>query len=269
MMIRASAGTASQVDPECLAFPLRSRWLIVARLFTIAAGLLAITWGLAVFPSSWRMSLVQPVADEILAGEPFKTETLLPLMPTIERVERAANCDPAALRSAAVIRLYISERDALSSTLRALVPSPADIIRRSLTCTPTDSFLWLALFSAEKAQNGLRNDQFQSLRMSYQLGPHEGWIALKRNRVVVPILDQLPADLAAAAVNEFTELVDDGLYTDAADILLSAGLEVRDRLVLGLVRVRDRSLEQFAGVLHARGYDLPRTSGANQRRGTE
>jgi hypothetical protein len=242
ILIRAMAVTALQVDPK---YP----WLIAVRL-SIIAGVAGNNVGFGCFSLCLRMLLVRPVADDILAGESFKPDTLLPLIPTIQRVERDANCHPMALRSTAVVRLYLSERDSLSTT-------PGNAIRRALACTPTDSFLWLALFSAEMAQNGLRGDYFQYLRMSYQLGPHEGWIALKRNRVVVPILHQLPNDLAEAAVNEFAELVDNQLYPDAADILLGAGLEARDKLVLSLVRVRDRNLEQFAVILRARGYDLP------------
>ena len=180
------------------------RWSIV-RLFTVALGLLAITWSLVVFPGFWHTSVVQPVAADILEGERFKTEILLPLTPTMQLVERATCCQSTALRSTAIIQLFMWEQEKSGAARESL--RPEHLVIKSLSCTPTDSFLWLALFSAEM-QVGSTKDKFQYLRMSYRLGPHEGWIALRRNRVVVPILEKLPPDLATAAIKEFAELVE-------------------------------------------------------------
>ena len=209
------------------------RWSIV-RLFTVALGLLAITWRLVVFPGFWHTSVVQPVAADILEGERLKTEILLPLDPTLQLVERATCCQSTALRSTAIIQFFMWEQEKSGAARDSL--RPEHLVIKSLSCTPTDSFLWLALFSAEM-QVGSTKDKFQYLRMSYRLGPHEGWIALRRNRVVVPILEKLPPDLATAAIKEFAELVENELYSDAAEIFLAADVKVRNRLVLGLTDV--------------------------------
>ena len=42
-------------------------------------------------------------------------------------------------------------------------------------------FLWFALFWLENMQFGFRDESIRYLEQSYELGPSEGWIALKRN----------------------------------------------------------------------------------------
>ena len=55
------------------------------------------------------------------------------------------------------------------------------MIRKSLSWAPADLFLWFALFWLENMQFGFRDESIRYLEQSYELGPSEGWIALKRN----------------------------------------------------------------------------------------
>jgi hypothetical protein len=95
----------------------------------------------------------------------------------LQSVEESEYCLPSALRSAAVIRLWLLE-EAISSGIRNLIDcemsSFGTSIRRSLSCLPADPILWVVLFWQEIAQNGFKSEFLGYLRLSYRLGPNEG-----------------------------------------------------------------------------------------------
>jgi hypothetical protein len=101
----------------------------------------------------------------------------------------------------------------------------------------------------------LRPDNLLFLRMSYDLGPYEGWIAIKRNRVALAAFAALTSDLAERAISEFVGLVRWGLISEAADI--AAGTAPPLRRVL-FARLKDLSYEQrrvFASTIYRREID--------------
>ncbi len=152
---------------------------------------------------------------KLLLVTPFKGVTLAEQLPTIESIEKAAWCRPAALRSAAIIRLRMVEAAASTGDHKHAdedLKSLGNVIRSSLSCLPADPFLWLVLYWVESTQNGIKPEYLNYLRMSYQLGPNEGWIALKRNPVAFANFALLPADLATDAINEFLGLINSELY---------------------------------------------------------
>ena len=85
-------------------------------------------------------------------------------------------------------------------------------IRESLSCSPADPFLWLALYWLDGTQHGYRPEDLKYLELSYQLGPNEGWIALRRNSVAFATFQQLPPELAEFAINEFVGLLKARFY---------------------------------------------------------
>src|SRR5262245_55695118 len=89
--------------------------------------------------------------------------------------------------------------------------------------------------------------------MSYRVGPHEGWIALKRSRALVPILEVLPSDLQADVIEEFASLVQNHLYAEAADLFLTQELHAQTRLFEGVTKLNWATCQEFASVLRARG----------------
>jgi hypothetical protein len=92
--------------------------------------------------------------------------------------------------------------------------------------------------------------------MSYALGPEEGWIAEKRNRLALALFEELPPELKAAAVREFSGLVNTGRYGEAADILTGSAWRIRQLLLSSLNSVQERHRQALASILYRRGYDL-------------
>jgi hypothetical protein len=95
----------------------------------------------------------------------------------------------------------------------------------------------------EVNENGFSNKALDYLRMSYVLGPNEGWISAKRNGFALAIYDQLPEDIAERVVPEFVSLVRSGFHPQAAANLAGPGWSKRETLVAALARVRGFALE--------------------------
>jgi hypothetical protein len=222
-------------------------------------GLAAIVWGGATLPVGWGQNSLERIADRILDRDLFQPGALLPLLPGVEAAEQMAYCRPRALRSAAFVRLRLAE-DAITAGRRQNIDdqlsSLQDSVRRSLACLPADAFLWTVLAWVEGAREGFRSDQLQYLRMSYLLGPNEGWIAVRRNRFALSIYEQLPADLADAATIEFAHMLDSWFYWETIGIFTGPGWPVRDKLLAHLKDVPQHQREAFAKALYTQGYDV-------------
>jgi len=229
------------------------------RLATVLLGCVAILWGTFAFPIFWREAPLERIAQRVIFQENFKLDALLERAPAVEIVEAEAPCRPIALHSAAVIRLRlveqtisIGETTEIDDRLDALKHSVVD----ALSCSPADSFLWLVLFWVENTRNGFSPDNLKYLRMSYELGPNEGWIILKRNGIALALYEQLPPDLAETAVDEFVRLLSNGFVRDASTIFTGPGWRIRNILLPKLKSVAEGTREAFARTVYDDGYDV-------------
>jgi hypothetical protein len=91
--------------------------------------------------------------------------------------------------------------------------------------------------------------------MSYQLGPNEGWIALKRNPIALANFATLPPDLAEAGISEFVALVRSHLYSEAGDIVAGQARPIRGLLFARLWDIKEADRQAFANLLYDRGLD--------------
>ena len=236
-------------------------YILLARSFVIILGCIGVAWGIVEIPVFWQDSSIERIATRIIAGDTFKVETLAQQLPITASI-KSASCRPAALRSAAIIELRMMEiagsannRQKLDHQYKSLV----DVIRSSLSCAPADPFLWLALFSVEMTENKFEPDLLKYLQLSYRLGPHEGWIALKRNPLAFAAFQQLSPDLREAAVNEFAAMLVDSQFSDqAAEILIGPAWPERELILSNLTRLSESDRRRFADALYTRGYaNLP------------
>jgi len=232
-------------------------FLFSARTPLVVFGCAAVAWGLYTLPIFARQVPIERVATHVLEGDPFKSGVLEALMPGVEIAERAGPCSPAVMRSAAIIRTRMAEQaivdgDEIDTQLNAL----HDSIRRSLACSPADPFLWIVLYWVEANRNGFEPDYLKYLRLSYQLGPNEGWIALKRNGYALAIFRRLPPDLAQMVITEFANLLDSGFDDAVVKIFEGPGWSQRALLLPQLKGVAEIHREAFARALYRAGYDV-------------
>jgi hypothetical protein len=249
-----AAGLAERQSRRAAA---RGRSALAVRIPLILLGALAIGWGVLVLPKFWQQAVLEQTAMHIMRDETFKTESLLGLLPLVEAVEGAEHCEPTSQRNAVMVRLRIVEQMLSSNQLQDLADQQNALrksTRAALACAPVDAFLWLTLFRAELATSGLSDDLFRYLRLSYRLGPNEGWIALKRNYFALGMFEDLPTDLNARALDEFARLLNDGLYDDVLQLLLGPGWRLRDTLLAHLDGVAPEHRRNFARLLRAGGY---------------
>ena len=234
------------------------RYAILSRIFVIIFGCMSVIWGLMTLPFISRQASIERTANRIISGERYKTETLLGQMPIVEAAEKMQRCYPRAYQSAAIIRARIVEQGSAGEAGKSINTKELDeSIRGSLSCSPSDPFLWLALYWVGVTYNGFDPGDLKYLRMSYQLGPNEGWIAVKRNFLAFANFERLPTDLADEVVNEFLRLLRSYQFFDeAADILVGPGWRVRDQVLPRLIELPERVRKIFAQVLQSKGHDV-------------
>jgi hypothetical protein len=236
-----------------------SRLRLSARVFTLGLGALAVAWGGSLLPQFWHQSLLQRTATRIIYNDEFKVEALQPLLPLIEAAEQEAYCQPSILHSAAIIRLRLMESAIATGQRQSIDPARKKLrttILSSLACAPADPFLWLVLYWIEVSQDGFEPDLLKYLRMSYETGPAEGWVAVKRNRLALAVYNKLPDDLAAKAVREFANLVKSNFTREAVEILAGPGWPIQDILLKSLEDVPERDRANFAKALYVRELDV-------------
>jgi len=259
-----------------------ARNVVLTRIFVAAVGCTAVMWGLVTFPIFWRQSTLERTAQWIIKGASYKLEALAGVIPAIEAIEKTTFCAPTALRSAAIIRLRMAELAQSGNAEEksdTQINAAANSVRDSLSCSPADSFLWLALYWLDTAQHGYRPEDLKYLRLSYQLGPNEGWIASKRNGVTFAMLQQLPSDartelpapsnpywcdqrlcilsnFSETAINEFVGLVSSGLYAEAVEVFTGSAWPERELILPHLAGISEPDRRRFADLLHGRGYDV-------------
>jgi hypothetical protein len=211
-------------------------------------------WALAVFPVFWSENVIADVARAVVSGETFKADVLAAVEARTENDSNAIR-RPSFLKNAAVIRLRLAE-----DAMRAGDPDLADqrleslakIVNAAFLNAPNDPFLWLVWFWLDTTRNGLRPENFRYLGMSYDLGPYEGWIAVKRNRIALAAFPALPHELGERAISEFVGLVRWGFVADAAEIAAGAGRPLRSILFPRLKDLKPDQRRVFANLIYRR-----------------
>jgi hypothetical protein len=229
------------------------------RILTLLFGLASIAWGVAAFPALSRYASLEQISLGIIDRNAFGRKALASVIPSVEAAEHDPYCRPEALRGAAVIRLRLAEdamgrgeREAIDSDLQAVDRTT----RSALSCSPADPFLWMVLSWVEGARQGFNQDLLDFLRLSYSLGPNEGWVAARRNRLALSTFERLPSDLADSALDEFVRMLGGGLYQETIAIFTGPGWPIRDKLLSRFAQIPERYREAFAKALYELGYDV-------------
>lgn len=200
------------------------------------------------------------MAARIIGRDHFKNDQLVGLL---ARVQQAPNEPliqlPSFSRAIALIALHSGEetiqRGASEHGHREIELARTHL-RRSLSISPSDSFLWFALYSFGVLYNGLDPTEVAYLNQSYETGPYEGWISTRRNRLAVAAFPFLPSSLQTGVVAEFGAMVNSGFIEDAALVIATVGRTFSDRLVDSLKQVDPISREELVKRLAKDGVQL-------------
>lgn len=242
--------------------PKALRWqlpIYLVRIFVCLFGIGSVVWGGLLLPSFWSQASGNQIASELLEGHAFKRQTLTEEARKYDAAEESSFCTPTELHNSIILHLAIlneaiAAKD--SNQVEAAYNSLRDLTRKALSCSPSDSFAWLTLFWLDAAKHGFQPDNANYLRLSYSLGPNEGWIALWRSRLAIAMFERLPNDLKSDAIDEFVKIVDMELYPQAVEIFTSATPAVQNRMALQLKYANAIPRQIFARTLYQNGLDV-------------
>ncbi|QPF87111.1 hypothetical protein IC762_12775 [Bradyrhizobium genosp. L] len=231
-----------------------------------ALGLASVIWSCSALPLFVLALPARDIAGRIVADERFRAGTLAEMVSNARLEQKVAILQPELASARALMQLRVAEeamqRESSDVTSRKMDEAYEDV-RTALTVAPTNSFLWLLLYSVQMVRTGLESSVVVYLGHSYTTGPLEGWIALRRNRLALSAFPFLNPVTQRLAISEFAEMVDADLTDESATNLSGVGWLYRDRLLAGLEGVDMASREKLAKRLARDGIKV-RVPGVEQ-----
>lgn len=216
-------------------------------------------WSVAVLPSFRLTAPALAIAARIIEDQRFRPGVLSDALSRMTDDFAPLIVQPELLHAEALIRLQKAEEAMQRKNPREAdheVEKAENKLRASLSTSPSDSFLWLLLYSTKMTRNGFDSDHGNYLMQSYTIGPHEGWISLRRNRLAVAALPMLEHATQERVVAEFATLVDSNFIEEAALNLTTVGWTHRERLAAGLAGVDKTMRESLAKRLSRDGVKI-------------
>lgn len=215
-------------------------------LLLVGAG--GIIWALAALPSFQLTTPARDITARIMADQRFTPGTLQNALSRMTAAQMPSIVQSEFVRAEALIRLRNAEEKQRKSPEEAdrEVETAENNITASLSTNPSDSFLWLLLYSLKMARSGFDPSHAKYLIQSYKVGPYEGWVSLRRNRLALATLPMLSEAAQEYVVAEFATLVDSDFIEDAALTLMTVGWAHRERLAASLAGADIASREGLA-----------------------
>ena len=158
-------------------------------------GLAAAAWGVFVLPLLWQQISLDNIAKQYILGRRFPLQLLSNKSRQIEKAQPVPFCNATRLHDLVVLRLAILEEAAERKGHTLIEEADAPLYEAdttALSCAPADPFAWLVLFWLDVRRHGVEAGKFSYLRLSYDLGSNEGWVALWRNQLAMKLFAALP-----------------------------------------------------------------------------
>jgi hypothetical protein len=234
--------------------------IIATRLVLVLVGAAAVLWSVISVPRALAERRLERLSDAMVDGERFDLEGAKRLIAYLDATAAERDCMRGGTTAVATIRLYW-----VGQAIRTKDPkiqadasaSAAEAIKTALACSPHQANLWFQLFWLESVADPAPNDRkLALLRLSYELGPHEGWIASHRARRALTLYDALPKDIQSYATREFVLMVRDNPVR-AARTFERLPRAVRDVLRPMLEQVPLDARTRFALALDDLDPDIP------------
>ncbi|MCL8485495.1 MULTISPECIES: hypothetical protein [Bradyrhizobium] len=214
----------------------------------LLAGLSGLAWGgLSAKDSA--------ISDDFVAVEArlLRFETFTP--GAANRALQLAQANPvSACDSHAQHTLLLLEIPLLDAALRAgavkefdqRMAAMEERTRLTLSCAPRDSFAWLVAFGLALGHGHLDDSAFALLAQSYQTGPNEAWIAVRRTILASPVITRAPDGVKAEILDEFGTLVRRGFVDVVAKAYVSAPSQAQALLKSRIDQLDSRAQTSFA-----------------------
>ncbi len=222
-------------------------------------------WSVPNFLTAREVAPLGAMVAVALSGDSYKPEVATRIYRYVDRLEEAGGChgsgDIAILRLRAAASSIKSEN---SQVIESALAQAKRAIRSALVCSPSQPYLWYALFWVESTLTHSKEDHLKYLKMSYELGPHEGWFSEPRCQTALPLLSFFSTRLQEIILSEYLDMVKYDPHA-AARVLMSLDEDLRAKLVASLVRVPLEARTEFARVLSTTDLDV-QVPGVEDRR---
>ncbi|MDT4743665.1 hypothetical protein [Bradyrhizobium sp. WYCCWR 12699] len=213
-------------------------------------------WSAAALASFRATAPARDITARIIADERFRPGALADMQTKMSATSTLLIIQPEFALARALVAVSLAEQTALRMTSgeadREIGIAEA-AVKSSLSLNPTDSFLWLMLYSLKTTRSGFGPDNVKYLDQSYLAAPLDGWIVLRRSRLALAIFPLLSAVVQSEVVSEFAALVDSGFFDEAAFILTNVGWNQREILLQSLQPLDPLPREAFAKRLEQNG----------------
>lgn len=229
---------------------------LVTRVGTFTLAILTILWVAISFPKFWTESVVFQSARRIIAGDSYSQDALAKLGSSIELTGNLS-ARPSVLESLAVVHLRLVEEMVARGEPREVDKRMALLdrtITSALTSSSFSSYQWLALYWVRNRSNGYSPQYLEYLQMSYDTGPLEGWVALRRSRIALGMYAVLNDQLREAALSEYVGLVRSQFFVDAAEIFGNSTPIVRTALIAKLDQLKETDRQALVKIISEKGY---------------
>ena len=225
----------------------------------VAAGAGALLHAALVLVVLPKPTSLDHAAARIVMGDRYRPEELDRYAPVIAALELTPAVRATSLRSAVIVVLRQAEtaiEDGRRADIDAHMDALGRLLPRALSGLPGDAFLWLALFWRDNLALGFDQARLPLLDMSYETGPNEGWLGVKRIVRSLALWEQLTPALKTAVAREFVGLVKARFFRAMPDIFTGPGWAARDALLPGLAQIDEPTRRAFARALNQRGVNV-------------
>jgi hypothetical protein len=226
-------------------------------------GLYALCWAWIALPELGTASKFANVSTRIIAGETFSQDELarqveaftvtatLPI--SYARIQGAGST--LQLRT-----LEIAMENADPKDLDARMATLARSLRGALAGSPSDSLVWTFLYWLESMRGGQSDRTLDYLTLSYIVGPFEGAVAIRRNRLALSSFDKVDGVTQEKIVSEFAAMLNSRFIDTAASNFVGPGWPLRERLLENLDDVDPAAKQVFAKHLYNLGLKINSTN---------
>jgi len=184
-------------------------WTFALRSLTFAVGSLGLAWGIANFAKCAAADDFLDLEARLLRFENYDRITSSRMLEDAD-AEGLSPCDMHAQRALLLLEMPLAYDALRSGTVNeydSRIRSIEDRVRRTLRCSPRNSFVWLAAFALETQHGILNQHTFDLIAMSYKTSPNEAWLGIRRVVVAVPTLLVAPEGIKQSILTEFQDLV--------------------------------------------------------------
>ncbi len=178
-------------------------------LFRWGLAVFSIVWALLVLPAEAVRVLYAGTRENITSGKRVERSDLDSAITVYQKTLLPGICMPGVREQLAS---FLSIRSATRTGPGAMRKIAEDldladkILRKMLACSPYESNQWLSLAMLDVKRNGIRDNVFAFLKMSYMTGPRAVWIIERRLTFAAGIAPLVPAGMKMQITNDINEL---------------------------------------------------------------